>query len=94
MLPIPIPQTNPTDAWAGTTGVKCPCGGDIEWAEAAYSPGARACRSCLSLYYVRGRGESRRLQPQTLNDDHVIADASPDDEVYQVPEDLYPGWHV
>ena len=93
MKPIPIPQQNTDDYWDGTTGVTCHCGGKIEWAEAAYAPGIRACRTCLAAYAVRGRGDDRRLVPQTC-DDGVIVDASADsDEVYRVSENLYPGWH-
>ena len=93
---IPIPQENPDNFWAGTSGVPCPCGGRIEWAEAAYVPGTRACRSCLTMFAVRGKQETRRLVPQAINDDGIVADApdeTADEDLYHVPENLYPGWH-
>jgi len=96
MKAIAIPQTS-RDFWEGTTSIRCPCGGMIEWAEAAYSPGIRACRSCLAMYAVRGQGSDRRLVPQTHTDTGVIGDPPgdecPDDDVYRVPENLYPGWY-
>lgn len=97
MNPIPIPQPpDEPDYWQGTTGVKCHCGGDIEWAEAAYAPGARACRTCLTLFRVRGEGDTRRLVPQWPTDDGIIDDAPsdmPHAYLYRVSENLYPGWH-
>lgn len=92
MKPIFIPQKNKHDYWDGTTNVRCHCGGDIEWAEAAFAPGARACRSCLSLFSVKGQGSERRLHPQGVGDGGIIGDVADDGEVYKVPEDLYPGW--
>lgn len=89
-LTMPIPQTT-RDFWEGTTGVKCRCGGTIEWAEAGYSPGARACRGCLTLFAVRGEGGDRRLVPQTVKDG-IICDAQIGDEPEKVPANLYPGW--
>jgi hypothetical protein len=83
----------PGEGWDGTCGIDCPCGGKIEWAESAYAPGIRACRSCLSMYAVRGKGLSRKLVPQALSDDSIIRDAAPLDDIYCVPENLYPGWH-
>lgn len=92
MNSIFIPQTG-RDFWEGTTGVKCHCGGSIEWAEAAYVPGTRACRRCLAMFAVRGNGGDRRLVPQTVKDG-IIRDADPGDEVERVSSDLYgPNWH-
>ena len=94
MEPIPIPQVTQY-IWEGTTGVLCRCGGTIEWAEAGYVPGTRACRSCLVLFRVHGSESNRRLVPQAITDDGIDdapEDAS-DDDLYRVPEDLYPGWH-
>jgi hypothetical protein len=96
MNAIAIPQTN-DNFWADTTGVICSCGGMIEWAEAAYAPGTRACRSCLTMFSVRGKENSRRLVPQMIGENNCIQDApddTPEDELYHVPEDLYPGWHI
>jgi len=90
MNAISIPQTG-RNYWDGTTGVQCECGGTIEWTEAGYSPGARACRGCLTLFAVRGDGLERRLVPQTIKDG-IICDAANDDEVARVPANLYPGW--
>jgi len=98
MKPIPIPQDPHTrDYWAGTTGVRCHCGGTIEWAEAAFSPGSRACRSCLALFAVRGRDHERCLHPQGPVENgpgsYILDDVGDDDEVHRVPENLYPGWY-
>lgn len=93
MLPIPIPQENPNDIWQGTTDVKCHCGGNIVWAEAGYVPGSRACRSCLTLFAVRGKKLERRLHPQGITDEGIIGDISDDDEVYVVTPNLYPNFH-
>jgi hypothetical protein len=93
MKPIQIPVQDRHSGWDGTTGVQCSCGGIIEWAEAAYVPGTRACRSCLAMYQVRGDGADRRLVPQGVTGSGVIGDVGPEDEVYYVPENLYPGWH-
>lgn len=98
MKPIPIPQSpDHRDYWEGTTGVRCHCGGTIEWAEAAYTPGTRACRSCLAMFSVRGNDHERRLHPQGRVEqgpgDVILDDVDDEDEVYRVPEDLYPGWY-
>lgn len=91
MLSIKIPQTG-MDYWEGTTGIKCECGGMIEWAEAAYVPGARACRNCLTLFSIRGRNENRQLVPQA-NHNGIVEDAENNEECYLVPQNLYPGWY-
>lgn len=89
MKNILIPQKNLDDYWNGTTGIKCTCGGTIEWAEASYVRGTRACRKCCSMFQVRGEGKDRRLVPQTLKENGVIEDAlEDDDEIYLVPKNL------
>lgn len=90
---ISIPEQDSLNYWHGTTGVKCSCGGSIEWAEAGYVPGARACRSCLALYAVRGRGDNRKLIPQHAGNDGIVRDAEPGESCYRVPQDLYPNWY-
>lgn len=92
MKPISIPVISDHNWWEGTSGIQCECGGTIVWAEAGYVPGSRACRSCLTLFAVRGDGENRRLHPQGITDNGVIGDVGTNDPVHHVPENLYPGF--
>lgn len=99
--PIPIPQRDEHDYWAGTTHVPCPCGGTVEWAEAGYSRGYRACLHCRVLYAVRGRGPERALVPQTGYEDEggriIIDDAPPGltlDHLERVSKDYFGGAQV
>ena len=94
MNKISIPQTKEESYWDGTSGVKCTCGGLIEWAEAAYVPGTRACRTCLKMYQIRGSGEQRALVVQSVNNEGIIGDIEDGEEPYLVPKNLYPGWYV
>ena len=93
---ISVPVISPIDWWKGTSHVRCSCGGWIEWAEAGYVSGSRACRACLTLYSIRGDAGDRRLVPQACLDSGIIGDApngvDPDD-LYRVPKNLYPGWY-
>ena len=99
MKPIPIPQKG-WDYWEGTTGVPCPCGGTIRWAEAGFAPGDRACDRCLVLFAVRGEGPDRRLVPQALqvwDGNPIVYDADetvPDRDLYRVSPDYFRsrGW--
>lgn len=92
MRPIQIPQLTIT-YYAHTTGIRCDCGGVIEWAEAGYVPGARACRSCLTLFMLRGEGPDRRLEPQAAGPDGIGDMGDGDTTPYRVPEDYLDGWY-
>lgn len=88
MKPINIPQLSTSYWWDGTTSVQCHCGGSIEWAENGYTPGARACLKCKTLFMVRGDGGLRQLVPQS-NVSGVVQDADENDALYKVPDDFF-----